>query len=67
MDELVLTVTGMHCRGCAERIERSLSKLEGVRRVSADHDADRVRVVIDQPGAEAAVRAGIAEAGFEVA
>lgn len=67
MDELVLTVAGMDCRACEERIERALSKLGGVRRVSADHAANEVRVVVDQAGSEQAVRAGIAAAGFEVA
>ena len=66
MDELVLTVTGMDCRACEQRIERSVAKLAGVRRVSADHAADRVRVVIDLAGSEAAVRSGITAAGFEV-
>ncbi len=66
MDELVLTVTGMDCNACAERLERSLGKLAGVRRISADHAADQVRVVLDQDGSKASVRAGITAAGFEV-
>ena len=66
MDELVLTVTGMDCRACEERVERAVGKLAGVRRVSADHAANRVSVVVDSPGSEAAVRAGITAAGFEV-
>ncbi len=66
MEELALTVTGMDCRACEERIERAVGKLGGVRRVSADHTAERVRVVLDQAGSEAAVRTGIATAGFEV-
>jgi copper chaperone CopZ len=66
MDELVLTVTGMDCRACEERIERSVAKLAGVRRVSADHAANRVSVVVDSASWEAAVRSGITAAGFEV-
>lgn len=66
MDELVLTVTGMDCEACEERLARSLGKVAGVRRVSADYAADQVRVVLDQDGSEAAVRAGITAAGFEV-
>ncbi len=66
MEELVLTVTGMDCRSCEERIERSVAKLEGVRRVSADHATDRITVVVDQASSEAAVRRGITAAGFEV-
>ncbi len=66
MDELVLSVTGMDCGACEERIKRSLGHLAGVRRVFADHSADQVRVVLDQASAEEAVRAGIVAAGFEV-
>lgn len=66
MDELVLTVTGMDCRACAERIERSVTKLKGVRRVSADHVSDRVTVIVDRAASETAVRASIVAAGFEV-
>ena len=66
MEELVLTVTGMDCGACEERVERSVAKLAGVRRVSADHAANRVNVVVDSGDTEAAVRAGITAAGFEV-
>lgn len=66
MDELVLSVTGMDCRACEERIERSVAKLDGVRRVSADHAVGKVRVVVDGAGSEAAVRAAVTAAGFEV-
>ena len=66
MEELVLTVTGMDCRSCEERIERAVAKLVGVRRVSADHAAKQVKVVVDSADTEAGVRAGITAAGFEV-
>ncbi len=66
MEELVLTVTGMDCRSCEERIERTVVKLGGVRRVSADHTTNQVNVVVDSADSEAAVRAGITGAGFEV-
>jgi copper chaperone CopZ len=67
VDDLVIAVAGMNCRNCGERIERAVGKVAGVRRVLADHDADEVKVVLDQSGSEAAVRAVIAAAGFEVA
>ena len=66
MDEVVLIVAGMDCRACEERVERTLAKLAGVRRVSADHASNQVTVVVDSADAEVAVRAGITAAGFEV-
>ncbi len=66
MEELVLTVTGLDCGACEERVERTVAKLAGVRRVSADHAMNRVNVVVDSADTEAAVRSGITAAGFEV-
>ena len=66
MDEVVLTVSGMDCRACEERVERAVAKLAGVRRVSADRATDQVKVVVESASSEAAARAGIAAAGFEV-
>jgi len=66
VDELVLTVSGMGCRACEERIERTVGKLAGVRRVFADHATDQVKVAVDSAGSAAAVRASITGAGFEV-
>jgi copper chaperone len=66
MEEITLTVTGMDCRACEERLERVLGRLDGVRRVSADHSADRVHLVVEHSAVETAVRAGIGAAGFEV-
>jgi copper chaperone len=66
MEELVLTVTGMDCQACEERVERTVAKLAGVHRVSADHATNRVNAVVDSAGTEAAVRASITAAGFEV-
>jgi hypothetical protein len=66
VEELVLTVTGMGLPGVrgAHRADR---RQDGrVRRVSADHAGDQVKVVVDSAGSAAAVRAGITAAGFEV-
>lgn len=66
MDELAFTVTGMDCRTCEERLERSRGKLAGERRVSGNYATSRLSVVVDPAGSEGAVRAGITAAGFEV-
>lgn len=66
MQQITMSVGGMDCRSCEERLERAVGHLDGVRRVNADHAADRVDVVVDDDGAVAAVRAAITAAGFEV-
>lgn len=66
--QLVLQVSGMSCSGCEERIGNALSRLDGVRRSSADHEGGQVRVAYDpaQVSAET-VRGRIEEMGYGVA
>jgi Cu2+-exporting ATPase len=57
MAEARFVVSQIHCGACAERIETVLSRLEGVRRVSADPQAQTVNVryndqAIDEPELE---------------
>ena len=67
MEQLNLNVTGMTCTGCENRIERTLKDLEGVRHANADHQAGTVTVMLDDAQSdEAAVRARIEQAGYEV-
>jgi len=67
MKQLNLRVTGMDCSACAQRIESTLSQLEGVVRSSADHVSGDVTVVIDPPRtSETAVRTVIEQAGYAV-
>ncbi|GAC1529490.1 MAG: hypothetical protein NVS3B12_02850 [Acidimicrobiales bacterium] len=66
MQQITMTVTGMDCRSCEERLERAVGHLDGVRRFSAHHADDRVDAVVDDDSAIAALRARIISAGFEV-
>ncbi len=67
MEQVHLSVSGMSCTGCEQRIERLLGDLDGVRRVNADHQAGAVTVLLDDGRAdEGAVRSRIERAGYEV-
>jgi copper chaperone CopZ len=62
-----LTVRGMTCTGCEQRIAKALARLGGVVRSTAHHQTGRVRVVFDATRtSEAAVRSTIEQAGYEV-
>jgi copper chaperone CopZ len=64
MEELRYSVPGMSCSHCDHAISSELAKVAGVTAVDVDLDAKVVRVrgeVID----DAAVRAAIADAGYE--
>jgi copper ion binding protein len=59
------TVPGISCDHCKHAIEGEVGKLPGVRRV--DVDVEGRTVVVEGDVDEAAVRAAIDEAGYEVA
>ncbi|MFA5564694.1 MAG: heavy-metal-associated domain-containing protein [Acidimicrobiia bacterium] len=67
MSRLQITVTGMSCTGCESRIATSLSRLDGVRKVDADHRSGSV--VVDHDPAEApeqVIRQRLSDAGYEI-
>ena len=67
MEQTTLHVTGMHCGACEQRIQKALSRLEGVKRSSADHRKQEVRVAFDPAQTSlAAIRAVIERADYRV-
>ncbi len=61
-----LRVSGMDCEKCERRITTAVSRLEGVRRVSADHVSGEVHVLADGEVMRDAVARQIIEAGYNV-
>ena len=67
MEQTTLQVPGMHCGGCANRIEEAVKHIEGVRRVKADFMAHTVDVAFDSEKVdETALRSVIEKTGYEV-
>jgi copper chaperone len=64
--ETTYTVTGMTCDHCVRSVTDELGKLAGVTRVAADIASGQVRVSSEAPLADDAVRAAVAEAGYQV-
>ena len=65
-DKVTYAVPGVHCEHCVAAITEEVKKLDGVSSVDVDLVAKRVTVsgrALD----DAAVRAAIDEAGYEVA
>ena len=66
MTRLTVTVTGMSCTGCEQRIANALGRMDGVGRVEADHASGRVTVDYDPAVVgEEAITTGLAEAGYD--
>lgn len=40
METVYLDITGMHCPDCPAKVERSVSKLNGVRKVKVDYETE---------------------------
>lgn len=65
-DTRTYTVTGMTCEHCAASVREEVSELPGVARVDVDLLGGRITVSGDAIEDDA-VRAAVAEAGYEVA
>jgi copper ion binding protein len=60
-------ISGMTCGHCVNAVSSELGQLPGVSDVQVDLAAGRATVTSDQPLDDAAVRAAVDEAGYEVA
>lgn len=65
MEQYEFTVEGMSCTGCEERVTNAAKRIEGVRRVDADHDTGTVEITADE-GTEDNVRQAIHDAGYDI-
>lgn len=66
MSSATYQVTGMSCGHCEGAVSAELSALPGVHEVKAQASTGLVTVVSDAPLDEAAVRAAVDEAGYEL-
>jgi copper chaperone CopZ len=61
-----ITVVGMTCEHCVRSVRDELSNVAGVRSVDIDLASGQVTLHTDAPVGDAAVRAAVEEAGYEV-
>lgn len=59
-------VQGMTCGHCVSAVSSEISQIAGVSDVAVDLSSGQVTVTADQPVEDAAVRAAVEEAGYEV-
>ncbi len=65
-ETVVYTVPAIHCAHCAMSIREEVSEVDGVEDVAVDLDT-KVVTISGRPLDDAALRAAIAEAGYEAA
>ena len=66
MSTTTYTVAGMTCAHCVTAVTEELSQLPGVSGVDVDLTTGTVTVTSDTPVEDAAVRAAVEEAGYEL-
>ena len=66
MNEINLKVKGMHCEGCENRIKNSLSTIDGVVEVIANHNNGTVVIKANKSINEDNIREKIDDLGFEI-
>ena len=64
---VTLDITGMTCASCVRRVERALSKVQGVETASVNLAAETARVTFASPVAVGALVAAVEKAGYEAA
>ncbi|MGH2632425.1 MAG: heavy metal translocating P-type ATPase, partial [Tepidiformaceae bacterium] len=64
---VTLDISGMTCASCVRRVERALSKVEGVETASVNFAAETARVTLAQPVETATLLAAVAKAGYGAA
>jgi copper chaperone len=67
MSTATYTVTGMTCGHCVTSVTEEVSQVPGVTAVEVDLASGGLTVTSEAPVDEAAVRAAVEEAGYEVA
>ena len=60
------TVQGMTCAHCVQSVTEEVSEVPGVTGVDVDLASGRVTVSSEHPVDDAAVRAAVSEAGYQV-
>ncbi len=56
----------MHCAGCVQTVKFSLSQLEGVKQIEADHRTQKIKVEVNDPETQEQVVAELNSLGYEV-
>lgn len=66
MKEMILNVEGMMCTGCEKRIENTVSSIEGVSKVVANHENGTVTISLNQDVEQRIIKEKIENIGFSV-
>ncbi len=66
MKETILTVKGMMCEGCENRVKNAIKNIEGVENVTADHNTGKVTVTSDNQVSKEIIKETLQDIGYEI-
>ena len=66
MRETIISVKGMVCGGCENRIKNALEEIKGVEKVEADYKTGIVKILANENIDRKAMEDTIEDIGFEV-
>lgn len=64
--QVILSVEGMKCGKCVDKIEKFVGEIEGVQMIEVNLEHKNVKVEFENPANESSIREAILDAGFEV-
>lgn len=65
-ETVYLDIKGMHCTKCPTKVERSLSKLNGIHEVKVDYETEKGCVIFDNQSVNIQeIKSRISKMGFE--
>ena len=67
MKKIKLTIEGMHCASCAGNIERSVSKVKGVKSISASALTKKAFLEVEEDVNEDEIKLAVKKTGYKVA
>ncbi|MEK6844489.1 MAG: heavy metal-associated domain-containing protein [Nanoarchaeota archaeon] len=65
MKKLKITISGMHCAGCAANVEKSLKKVSGVKQANVSLMTNKGFVEADDKVSDEDIKKAIARAGYK--
>ncbi len=66
MKETILTVNGMMCGGCENRVKNAIKNIEGIENVIADHNTGKVTVTSNNEVSKEIIKETLQDIGYEV-
>ena len=64
--QVTLSVEGMHCQKCVDKVEKFVGEIDGVSLINVDLAKKSVSVEFESPADKEQITEAILESGFEV-